>query len=129
MTKDDIITSSGKYPDRSNNPECTPQVVGEAEKLALRVTDLFRELKVRPCITSGFRTRVANALSGGAHNSAHLFGQAVDIADPEGSISSLLLDGHLLTVYDLYMEDPAHTPGWAHLTTRAPPSLKRVFIP
>jgi hypothetical protein len=29
----------------------------------------------------------------------------------------------------LYREDPGSTPGWVHLTTRAPKSGRRTFIP
>lgn len=66
----------------------------------------------------------------GALNSAHKSGQAVDIYDPDGELDDWLMhDLQHLTLLGLYMEHPAATRGWCHLTTRAPRSGNRVFYP
>lgn len=67
----------------------------------------------------------------GAPNSAHKTGQAVDLYDPtDGDLDDWCMT-HLdeLERLGLYMEHPAATKGWCHLTTRAPRSGKRVFYP
>lgn len=65
-----------------------------------------------------------------AMGSSHLYGCAVDIADPKGELSKWLIKNkHLLVNYGLWMEDPKHTPTWTHLQTYAPKSFNRIFIP
>lgn len=66
----------------------------------------------------------------GAPRSAHKTGEAVDIYDPEGELDDWLFpDTQHLVMLGLYMEHPASTRGWCHLTTRAPRSGNRVFYP
>lgn len=72
----------------------------------------------------------------GAAGSSHREGKAVDDADPGDELDSWL-DGFddgaggnsMLERHQLYREHPAATPGWCHLTTRAPRSGKRTFMP
>lgn len=66
----------------------------------------------------------------GAPKSAHKEGLAVDLYDPCGELDGWCLRNlDQLAACGLYLEDPRHTPGWAHLTIRAPKSGKRVFVP
>jgi len=72
----------------------------------------------------------------GAPHSAHKNGEAVDRYDPENLIDDFISkfdDGKggnsLLEEFGLYREHPDSTPGWCHLTTRAPNSGHRTFIP
>ena len=64
----------------------------------------------------------------GAPNSAHKVGMAVDVYDPENALDNWLTDARLER-FGLYREHPDHTDKWCHLTTRAPGSGKRTFIP
>ncbi len=65
-----------------------------------------------------------------AMGSSHLYGCAVDISDPKGKLASWL-NAHqeLLVNCGLWMEDPRHTKGWVHLSTYAPKSMNRIFVP
>ena len=67
-----------------------------------------------------------------AMGSSHLYGCAVDIADPDGRLTNWLktsVGKKALVDCGLWMEDPAYTKGWCHLQTYAPKSFNRVFIP
>lgn len=64
----------------------------------------------------------------GAANSAHKHACAVDIYDPKDDLDTWLTD-HILERYGLYRESPIETHGWCHLTTRAPGSGRRTFLP
>ena len=64
----------------------------------------------------------------GSKNSSHKTGEGVDIYDPANRLDEWLTD-ETLEQYGLYRESPLHTKGWTHLTTRAPGSGKRTFLP
>lgn len=65
-----------------------------------------------------------------AMGSSHLYGCAVDIADPKGELKKWL-ETRVATLMNcgLWMEDTRHTKGWVHLQSYAPKSMNRVFIP
>lgn len=67
----------------------------------------------------------------GAVNSSHKEGKALDMPDRTRKLSQWLLSSNHkhLEELGLYMENPADTPTWVHLTTRRPPSGSRVFNP
>lgn len=130
ITPLDILTSGGKYDEREKDPECTSAVRASAADLAERVSKLLDALGVKPSISSGFRTAEANRKAGGSANSAHLTGQAVDLYDPKGTLAAAInRDVSILATYDLYCENTNFTFGWVHLSTRGPPSGRRVFVP
>lgn len=65
-----------------------------------------------------------------ALGSSHLYGAAVDIADPEGKFAAwLLIMKEKMVECGLWMENPKYTPGWVHLQMYAPKSFNRVFNP
>ena len=65
-----------------------------------------------------------------AMGSSHLYGCAVDIADPKNELANWLSKKSELLMYNgLWMEDPKHTKTWVHLQTYAPKSMKRIFVP
>jgi hypothetical protein len=64
----------------------------------------------------------------GAPNSSHKQAMAVDVYDPYNHIDDWLTD-EILERFGLYRENPSATKSWAHLTTRAPGSGKRTFLP
>ena len=65
-----------------------------------------------------------------AMGSSHLYGCAVDIADPKGELARWL-ETRVATLMNcgLWQEDPKHTKEWVHLQTHAPKSMNRIFIP
>lgn len=67
-----------------------------------------------------------------ALGSSHLYGAAVDIADPDGKLAHWLqtrIGQDKLKECGLWMENPEYTPGWVHLQMYAPKSFNRVFNP
>lgn len=65
-----------------------------------------------------------------AMGSSHLYGCAVDIADPKGELAHWLITTQdTLVKCGLWMENPDKTPGWTHLQSYAPKSMNRVFNP
>lgn len=77
-------------------------------------------------VDCGYRCPAHNRAVGGAPDSAHLAGQAADIADPDGRLKAFCTVERL-EASGLYMEDPAATPSWAHLQIR--PTHARIFKP
>lgn len=83
----------------------------------------------------GFRTLGSRT---GSPGSSHRQAQAVDVYDPQNELDGWLDDfeapgdtgeNSKLAEYELYREAPSATPGWAHLSTRAPGSGRRTFYP
>jgi len=105
-------------------------VRSNAADLAERVSRLLDHLGVTAAISSGFRTALSNSKAAGSKNSAHLTGQAVDLADTTGTLAATITrDPGLLVTYDLYMENAYYTKGWVHLSTRPTASGRRIFTP
>lgn len=130
---EDYITASGKYPERLNSDELTKAVKDNAVVLLNKVNQLLQELKIFDVkVSSGFRPSAVNAkVKGAAKKSLHMSGRAVDIYDPKHEIiQKIMARPDLLKKYDLWLEDPAATPQWAHLDngTRTERAL-RIFKP
>lgn len=65
-----------------------------------------------------------------AMGSSHLYGCAVDIADPDGKLKAWCKANiNKLTECGLWMEDPKYTSSWCHLSSYMPKSGKRIFVP
>ena len=73
----------------------------------------------------GFRLPTATT---GKAQSSHKEARGVDVFDPENRLDNALND-QILARHGLYREHPDSTPGWCHLTTRAPASNNRSFFP
>jgi uncharacterized protein YcbK (DUF882 family) len=135
ITRNDVITASGSYPERLKSKELTQEVTDNIDKLIIPVNNLLAELGIKSVkISSGFRPSAINAaVANAAKKSAHQSGEAVDIIDDKGQSLAKKITLKLLEKYDLYMEDPAYTIGkntnWVHLSTRKTRSGKRIFIP
>lgn len=126
----DILTSGNAHPEREQSDECTTEVRVAAADLAERVSRLLDHLGVKAAISSGFRTTASNSKVGGSPRSAHLAGQAVDLADPKGELSArLVADPSLLVQFDVYLENPYYTKTWTHLQSRPTSSGRRIFTP
>lgn len=113
-------------------------VIVELTELAIRV-DPLREGYGQPLNpTNGYRAPAVNKAVGGATNSSHMEGKAMDIADDAARSFArwCLLHLALLEQQGLWMEDPQWTSvvdrhgnrqNWVHLQTRE--VGVRVFIP
>jgi hypothetical protein len=92
----------------------------------------FREAFDSPMVpSSGARCPPYNVKKGGKLKSAHIEGRAIDFEyDPK--LAAFCNEANL-EKYGLFMEDPASTPGWLHLTDRPyttwKPGKTRVFKP
>ena len=65
-----------------------------------------------------------------AMGSSHLYGCAVDIADPKGELKKWCVENKAkLIECGLWMESPEATKTWCHLQTYAPRSMNRIFNP
>lgn len=64
----------------------------------------------------------------GAPTSSHKEGRGIDIYDPHNALDNWITDARL-EQFKLYREKPIATPGWCHLTDRAPGSGRRSFLP
>lgn len=118
ISLEDHLSSSGKYPDRMSDPECTDEVKNNAKKLLVQVNQLLNDLGITNCkVSSGFRTQAANAaIPTAAKKSLHMIGLAIDIEDKDGSLDKLIENNDdLLKKYGLWQELPAKTIGWIHL--------------
>lgn len=81
----------------------------------------------------GFRMQTSTT---GAPNSSHKQAKAVDVYDASDRLDEWLDqfehgdgDNTVLERHGLYREHPQSTPGWCHLSTRAPMSGRRTFHP
>ena len=132
LTVKDILTSSGKYPDRKTHPEVTTEVIKNIETLLSKLNPLLQELSLKPTVSSGFRPSDVNAaIPNAAKRSLHMQGLAVDLADADGKIDALIESrDDLKKKYGLWQESPVHTHGWCHLDCRDRGSRdKNTFIP
>lgn len=122
LTIKDILTSSGKYPDRESHPECTEEVKNNAKKLIDILNPFLEELGIKnPVVSSGFRTSDANAaLANSAKKSLHMQGLACDLSDIKGTIDKLVESrDDLKKKYGIWQESPASTNGWCHLDIKS----------
>ncbi|MGH8764210.1 MAG: hypothetical protein ACRET8_00680 [Burkholderiales bacterium] len=81
----------------------------------------------------GFRLQSATT---GSAKSSHKQGKGVDVYDPGDELDTWLDEfengeggNEVLQRHGLYREHPDSTPGWCHLSTRAPGSGRRTFRP
>lgn len=109
----------------------------ELDAVTLRNTDemvaRLNKLGYKPAMyASSFLRSLADQLriNPKALGSCHLYGAAVDIADPTGEFAEWC-NGHLATLekVGLWMENTKYTKGWVHLQMFAPKSFNRVFNP
>lgn len=99
------------------------------EDLCLKINSLGYQppMKASSCLRSLADQKRINPKAMG---SSHLYGCAVDIADPKNQMANWLMKKTELLMYNgLWMEDPKYTKTWVHLQTYAPKSMKRVFVP
>jgi hypothetical protein len=138
ITVDDVVTSSGRYPERANSPELTDEVKSNIAALVDKVNNLLTEIKWTKdiSISSGFRPSKVNAnVKGAAKKSNHMVGMACDILDDGQLCLIIYKNQNIAKKHGLFLEDPRWTlkgtlgnfSGWTHLQTKK--TSKQVFIP
>ena len=135
-----MITAADYFAAYAGHDEITPAIEANADELLRRVNSLLEAcimLGWSPMVNPSTGTLISGQKNGGwrpqacpigAPNSSHKQGAGVDVADGSGKLDTLITDD-LLAEYDLFRESPEATPGWVHLTTRAPKSGRRTFYP
>lgn len=136
-----MITLEEMFRGKMDHPDATEERLDNARDLLEKVSKLFVYLEYEPKICPNTGCQISGSLHGdgdggfrlqssktGAVKSSHKEGQAVDVYDPGGKLDMMLND-KILSMFELYREHPSETPGWCHLTTRAPRSGRRTFYP
>lgn len=133
LTVLDVLTSSGKYPERATHPEATQDVKNNIEDLLSKLNPFLSELGLtKPAISSGFRPSTINeGLPNSAKKSLHMIGCACDLVDIDGKIDALVTSrDDLKKKYGLWQEDPASTKSWCHLDNHDRGArAKNTFLP
>lgn len=136
LTADDILTSSGKYPERAIG--ATVGLCAELRILAERINRVLDAIGYTGPVkvSSGYRPKAANAAAGGAPMSAHMTGSACDF---ETQAIGLAIRAHpkgaeALRKEGLFMEALESTKGngigWVHIDKRERPDRpNREFKP
>lgn len=134
ITEYDIITASGKYPERQYSSELTEEVKNNIKIIKNRVNNLLNELNVKTAtVSSGFRPQSVNTkIKNAAKKSLHTQGLAVDLEDVGQFISNKIKNSpELLKKHNLWLENNNYTKTWCHLdasSTRKDREI-RIFIP
>ena len=136
-----MITVKELFGTKIDSPDATEERQMNAADLLEKVGKLLAYLEYEPPICPNTGTQISGSKNGdgdggfrlqssrtGAAHSSHKEGQAVDIYDPRNRLDGML-SNNMLSMFELYREHPSSTPGWCHLTTRAPRSGNRTFYP
>lgn len=136
-----MITLEEYVGPHTDSPDWTSERKANAEVLLLDVNALLEyltaDIGVEPQVNPKTGSQVSGTTFGGfrpqdccegAPDSSHRDGSGVDVYDPQGYLDDAL-NNTLLEKYGLYREHPSATPGWLHLTKRAPRSGNRSFYP
>jgi len=131
LTIQDILTSSGKYPERPVKWPPTKEIVSHATVLTTRLNRLGDYWERQLTLSSGYRPPAVNALTkGAAKGSLHQLCCAADILDPNGELAKFVMgDLPMMEHIGLWVEDPFYTKGWLHVQIFPPRSGNRVFKP
>lgn len=115
-----------KYPD-----DYTDDVIKNAWDLIKKVNKLLELHTGEEILRSGWRPKAYNdKVPGASKNSKHITGNAVDVADPDGSLGRWCLENEkYLEDFGLWCEHPKHTKTWVHFQNLPPKSGKRFYIP
>lgn len=114
-----------------HSQDSVPQEYQDNMKALLAKVNVIREAWGKPmAVTSGIRTQAdQERINPSAPKSNHMTGHAIDISDPDLSITTWLKsDGaSLLAAQGLYCEEG--NANWIHLQDVAPHSGNRWFLP
>lgn len=124
LTLNDLLTSSGRYPERAKSSELNDILRKNGEELIRRVNGLLDDLgwKGKRDSTSGFRSSAVNkSIGNAAKKSLHMRCMAIDLLDDmqQNLAQAILARPDLLRKWKLWLEHPDCTRGdktnWAHL--------------
>jgi hypothetical protein len=108
----------------------TPEIDANIANTISKVDAFFMYCPDILIINSGLRDPQSNRAAGGAINSTHLTGQAIDLSDKDGKIWKFVLDNlDLAQQIGLWFEDKRWTPTWVHIQIVPPKSRRRIYIP
>lgn len=125
ITIDQYLHLKDQYPDEYND-----EIGANAKELLDRVNKLLAMHQGQSVLRSGWRPAEHNKTIGGAPNSLHLTGCAVDVADVDGSLAVWLkANEKYMEDFQLWAEEPSYTKTWCHLQSKPPKSGKRFYIP
>jgi len=106
------------------------EVIDNATELLEKVNAFLAESPFDPKVSSGWRPPAHNAKVGGAPNSKHMTGEAIDLADPEGKLGDWVMENvEVLVKHGIWCEHPDATPTWLHCQIVPPRSGRRFFYP
>lgn len=125
-----------------DHPDATDEVKQAAQEFLPKVNKLL-QLAIDAGVDLVINPKTKNYVSGetyggfrpqscpiGSKLSSHKVGRGVDVYDTFNEIDGfIMLHQPLLVECGLFIENPADTVHWCHLTDRSPPSGKRVFNP
>lgn len=116
---------------QGHEEELSALVRDNAAVTVAKANELCACAGIEPVLRSGWRPAGYNAtVVGAAAKSTHITGEAVDLADTDGSLRDWCAQNLAeLARIGLWMEDARTTPTWLHIQTRPPASGKRVYIP
>lgn len=115
----------------NHNLPVTPEIDSNMDILLARVNKIQVLCGIRFVATSGLRDLARQMqINPKATNSKHLYGQAVDIFDPDKKIQAWVLK-HVETLEEigLWCEAFQATPNWIHFQSQPPRSGHRFFAP
>ena len=114
-------------------------VINNLKKLVILLNNIEKEYKQELVFTCSYRDEIHNKKVGGAKNSNHLYGFAVDIADSKNNLYNWLVDNNeaMANKYDIFIENIIKKDGtkrnWVHISIAKFASYKeggtRVFNP
>lgn len=108
----------------------SPQIVENATVLLAKMNAFLEAYGGPITVSSGFRSPSHNKTVGGAKNSKHMSGQAIDLLDRDSALARYCVIKRAdLEREGLYCEDPRCTKGWVHFQSVPPKSHQRFFIP
>jgi len=115
------------------HPGASQEAIDNATDLLERVNALLEEESCpipSPKVNSGWRPPAHNAKVGGAPNSRHMTGEAIDLGDPDGKLGDWALENpEILVSHGIWCEHPEATPTWLHCQIVPPRSGMRFFYP
>jgi len=124
--------------DKKFAAEFTEEVNSNINKTIARASELLSRMgKDKVYVTSGWRPKSINSSVGGAPNSLHIYGLAIDISDPDKSIGQWCVQNiETLSEIGIWMESlikthASDTPEerWIHWQVQPPKSGNRIFLP
>ena len=119
ITVDDYLNHWREHYPQAEVPanELTDDMLMDAQVIVDKANQLLVEFGHDLPLSSGWRPREVNKLiPGAAPHSNHMFGRAIDIADPGNALDGWInANPEILADLDVFRESPDKTKGWVHI--------------